>query len=430
MLLRCFPGAVSPFTQRLLLQTLQGINRTGTEQQTSLELDMAWHHDQLADAHEICDKLAQQNDFLRAELAKHGVIVEGDEERSFALGCVPDQPQHFSSFSDSAPGSARGGDGKGGTSEMGDGMSGVRPALLNMARESDAACHELQQMMDRLQGQLSVTTSTAPPTISPFAKVAAGSKEEQLQATRSLCYEAVLQAVEVRLHLAALVEVLQPRETPGEGNVEPITEELEPNKVSPRPTAAWRQSFDVSGSSTFGDPANRDSLDSEGTKPSFDLQPKAKQTVSFQMLDQPAYSANLDSFVSGNTKLEHDLSSFENDFDTTQLDNPLFGSTMGREHVHGTRGVALTRASVAAQMFHNLAQADSSLSVESRDQVAQGVRGVQHQVRLQSHLLYVQSVIIHGIALYLHDAIWRSAFFATLKQMWTSCANALQSVSD
>ncbi len=383
-----------------------------------MELDMAWHHDQLVDAHEICDKLGQQNDFLRAELAKHGVIVEGDEERSFALGCVPDQPQHFSSFSDSAPGSARGGDGKGGTSEMGDGISGVRPALLNMARESDAACHDLQQMIDRLQGQLSATTSTAPPTISPFARVAAGSKDEQLLATKSLCCEAVLQAVEVRSHLATLVEVLQPRELPAEeGDVEPVTEE--PDKAS-TPAAPWRQSFDVSGSSTFGDHANRNSLDSVGTRPSFDLQPKAKQTVSFQMLDQPAYSANLDSFVSGNRKLEHDLSSFENDFDTTQLDNPLFGSTMGREHVLGTRGVALTRASVAAQMFQNLAETDSSLSAESRDQLAQGLRDVQHQVKLHSHLLYVHSVIVLAIALYLYDAIWRSDVFTTLKQMGIS----------
>ncbi|KAL0022501.1 hypothetical protein WJX79_002808 [Trebouxia sp. C0005] len=370
-----------------VLQTLQGIARTKPGQQTVTELDMAWHHDQLEDAHEMCDKLEQQNDFLRAELAKHGVIVEGDEERSFALGCVPDQPRHSSSFSDSVPGSARGADGKGGASEMGDSISGVRPALLNIARESDAACHELQQMMDRLQGQLSATTSTAPPNISPFAKVAAGSKEEQLQATKSLCSEAVLQAVEVRSHLAALVEVLQPREAAAEeGNVEPITEE--PNKASPPPTAAWRQSFDVSGSSNFGDPANRDSLDSSvGTRPSFDLQPKTKQTVSFQMLDQPVYSANLDSFVSGNRKLEHDLSSFDSDFDTSQLDNPLFGSTMGREHVHGTRGVALTRASVAAQMFQNMAQADSSLNVESRQQLAQGVRVVKHQVTDKSKQL-------------------------------------------
>jgi len=310
---------------------------------------------------------------------------------------------------------------------MGDGISGVRPALLNMARESDAACHELQQMMDRLQGQLSATSSTAPPTISPFAKVAAGSKDEQLQATKSLCSEAVLQAVEVRSHLAELVEVLQPREAPAEeGDVEPITEE--PDKASPLPAAAWRQSFDVSGSSTFGDRANRDSLDTVGTRPSFDLQPKAKQTVSFQMLDQPAYSANLDSFVSGNGKLEHDLSSFDNDFDTTQLDNPLFGSTMGREHVHGTRGVALTRASVAAQMFQNLAEADSSLNVESRDQLAQGVRDVQHQVRLQ--LLSVPSVIIHGIAWYLHDASWHSDFFTTLKHLGVAasskCGSALR----
>ena len=392
-----------------------------------MELDVAWHHDQLIDAHEICDKLSQQNDFLRAELAKHGVIIEGDEERSFALGGVPDQPQHFSSFSDSAPGSALGGDGKGGTSEMGDGISGVRPALLNMARESDAACHELQQMMDRLQGQLSATSSTAPPTISPFAKVAAGSKDEQLQATKSLCSEAVLQAVEVRSHLAALVEVLQTREAPAEeGNIEPITEE--PDTASRPPTAAWRQSFDVSGSSTFGDRTNRDSLDSVGTMPSFELQPKAKQTVSFQMLDQPAYSADLDSFVSGNGKLEHDLSSFDNDFDTTQLHNPLFGSTMGREHVHGTRGVALTRASVAAQMFQNLAEADSSLNAELRDQLAHGVRDVQHQVRLQCHLLYVPSVIIHGTALYLHDASWHSDFFTTRKQMWISSVQMLCSL--
>ncbi len=388
---------------------------------------MAWHHDQLVDAHEICDKLGQQNDFLRAELAKHGVIVEGDEERSFALGCVPDQPRHSSSFSDSAPGSARGADGKGGASEMGDSTSGVRPALLNMARESDAACHELQQMMDRLQGQLSATTSTAPPNISPFAKVAAGSKEEQLQATKSLCSEAVLQAVEVRSHLAALMEVLQPRDAPAEeGNVEPTTEE--PNKASPPPAAAWRQSFDVPGSSNYGDPATRESLDSVGTRLSFDLQPKAKQTVSFQMLDQPAYSDNLDSFVSGNRKLEHDLSSFDNDFDTSQLDNPLFGSTMGREHVHGTRGVALTRASVAAQMFQNMAQADSSLNAESREQLAQGLRDVQHQVRLQCHLLHVQPVINHGIALSLHDAIWRSDFSTMLKQMWISFVQMLCSL--
>ena len=359
-------------------------------QQAVMDLDTAWHHEQLAEAHEVCDKLGQQNDFLRAELAKHGVIVEGDEEHSFALGGVPDQHPHSTSFSDSASASPPGTiDGKRAGSEMSDSIAGVRPALLTMIRESDAACDELQRMIDRLQGQLSTSTSPSPPNISPFAKVASGTKEEQMQATKLLCSEAGRQAVEVRSHLAALIEVLQ---QPGDATADTGNRAaaVEQHARAPSPEPAWRQSSDVSGpKQSFDIPAARPSFDISGARPSFDLQPKAKQSVSFQMLDQPAYSANLDSFLPGSRKLDRELSEFDDDYDTSQLDNPLFGSTMSRDHVQGIRGVALTRASVAAQMFQNMSQEDNSVSAQSQEQLAQAVRAVQQQVRRYLHARHV-----------------------------------------
>lgn len=354
-----------------------------------MDLDIAWHHEQLEEAHEICDKLGQQNEFLRAELAKHGVIVQGNEEGSFALGGVPEQQQHSASFSDTASVTPSGTEGKTAASDMGDSTAGMRPALLNMVRESDAACHELQQMIDRLQGQLSASTSKWPPSISPFAKVAAGTKEEQMQATKILCSEAGLQAVEVRSHLATLMEILQQGgDVPADRNSFESTTEQH-HKARPQ-SAAWRLSFDASASNaSFGEPAARDSLESTGTVPSLDLQPKVKQSVSFQMLDQPAYSANLDSFLPGSKKLDHELSGFDNDYDTSQLDNPLFGSTMGREHAQGMLGVSANRASVAAQMFKNMAQADHGLIDESQQQLAQAVQDVRQQVRLSHSAVQV-----------------------------------------
>ena len=345
------------------------------DRQAVMDLDTAWHHEQLAEAHEVCDKLAQQNDFLRAELAKRGVVVEGDEEHSFALGGVPDQPQHSAvSFSDTASASPSGTfDRKRAASEMEDIIAGMRPALLNMVRESDAACDELQQMIDRLQGQLSTASSRSPPNISPFAKVAVGTKEEQLQATKLLCSEAGRQAVEVRTRLACLIEALQqPAEVILDG-AEHIAEE---HVQVPPP----EQSFDFSGPRlSFQVSATRQSHDSASDQ-SVDLQPKAKPSVSFQTLNQPAYSANLDSFLPGSRKLGQELSGFDNDFDTSQLDNPLFGATLSREHVQGTRGVALTRASVAAQMFQNMAQDENNVSTASQEQLAHAVRAVQQQV--------------------------------------------------
>ena len=356
------------------------MNRTMQSQQAAMDLDTAWHHEQLSEAHEVCDKLGQENAFLKAELAKRGVVLENDdhnEEQSFALGGVPDQPRHSSvSFTDSATASQPGTvDGKQGTSDMGESMFGIRPALLNIARESDTACSELQQMIDRLQSQLTASTSAPSHKTSPFAIVAAGTKEDQIRATKKLCGEANTQAAEVRSHLNSLIEALQQacEATP---DMDAAADQPAQARPPPPPQPAWRNSFDVPAArSSFDSSPARRSFDTAGPRRSMEAQAKPKQSVSFQMLDQPAYSANLDSFLPGSRKMEQGFS-FDNDFETTQMGNPLFDTTMSHDRVQGTRGVALTRASVAAQMMQGLSQEDA----ETQEQLAEALKQVQQQV--------------------------------------------------
>lgn len=350
-----------------------------------MDLDTAWHHEQLADAHEVCDKLGHENDVLRAELAKRGVVLEADDEHSFALGGVPDQPHHSVSFTDSASTSHPGtNDGKPGASETGDSLGGMGPVLLTVARQSDAACSDLQQMIDRLQSQLTASTSAPLPMASrsPFAVVAAGSKEDQVRATKKLCGEASTQAVEVRTYLSTLIEALQQAVagdlTPDRRCTDAAAEVPPEHAPPPPPASAWRNSYDSNSTARSSmEAASKGSFDFSGARGSMEAPPKSKQSVSFQTLDQPAYSANLDSFLPGSRKLDRGISSLSNDYDTSQMGNPLFDTTMSGERVEGTRGVALTRASVAAQMTQNFSHEDA----EVQQQLAEAVRGVQQQVR-------------------------------------------------
>ena len=350
-----------------------------------MDLDTAWHHEQLADAHEVCEKLGHENEFLRAELAKRGLVLEADDEHSFALGGVPDQPHHSVSFTDSATTSHPGtNDGKPGASETGDSLVGMGPSLLTVARQSDAACSDLQQMIDRLQSQLTASTSAPSPMASrsPFAIVAAGSKEDQVRATKKLCGEASTQAVEVRTHLNTLIEGLQQAvagDSTPERRCTDAAAELPPEHPPPPPPAlAWRNSYDSNSTARSSmEAVSKASFDFSGARGSMEAPPsKSKQSVSFKTLDQPAYSANLDSFLPGSRKLDHGISSLNNDYDTSQMGNPLFDTTMSGERVEGTRGVALTRASVAAQMMQNLSHEDA----EVQEQLAQAVREVHQQV--------------------------------------------------
>lgn len=346
-----------------------------------MDLDTAWHNEQLADAHEVCDKLGHENEFLRAELAKRGLVLEADDEHSFALGGVPDQHHHSVSFTDSASTSHPGtNDGKPGASETGDSLAGMGPALLSVARQSDASCSDLQQMIDRLQSQLTASTSAPSPMASrsPFAK------EDQLRATKKLCGEASTQAVEVRAHLNTLIEALQQAVA---GDPTPETRstdaaaEVPPDHAPPPPSVfAWRKSYDSNSTARSSMDATGASFDFSGARGSMEPPPKSKQSVSFQTLDQPAYSANLDSFLPGSKTLDHGISSLNNDYDTSQMGNPLFDTTMSGERVEGTRGVALTRASVAAQMMHNLSHEDA----EVQEQLGQAVRKVQQQVSISN----------------------------------------------
>lgn len=353
---------------------------TTQEQQTMMDLDTEWYHGQLADAHEVCDKLEQENGFLRAEFVKHGFVLEADDEHSFALGGVPNQPGHSSvSFTESAtysqPGTA---DGKPRASETSESFGGMAANLLSVARQSDAACSELQQMIDRLQSRLTATTSDPSPMASrsPFAAVAAGSQEDEVKATKKLCGEASSQAVEVRTHLNSLIEALQEagavNSTPDRVNSDSAPDQLavDQRDQAPPPPPAGEHSFDIRSAVP---PSNSFA----GVRRSLEAFPsKSKLSVSFQTLDQPAYSANLDSFLPGSRALEHEMSSLSDDYDTSQMGNPLFDSTMSHERVEGTRGVALTRASVAAQMMQNLSHADA----ESQSQLAEAVNKVQQQV--------------------------------------------------
>ena len=355
-----------------------------------MDLDTAWHHEQLADAHEVCDKLGHENDFLRAELAKRGLVLEADDEHSFALGGVPDQIHHSVSFSDSATTSHPGtNDGKPGASETDDSPVGMGPAQLSVARQSDAACSDLQQMIDRLQSQLTASTSAPSPMASrsPFAVVAAGSKEDQVRATKKLCGEASTQAVEVRTHINTLIEALQ-QAVAGDSTPETrstdAAAELPPDHAPPPPSVfAWNTSYDSNSTARSSmDAAISASFDFSGARGSMEPPPKSKQSVSFQTLDQPAYSANLDSFLPGSKKLDHGISSLNDDYDTSQMGNPLFDTTMSGagERVEGTRGVAMTRASVAAQMMQKLSHQDT----EVQEQLGQAVREVQQQVSISN----------------------------------------------
>ena len=347
-----------------------------------MDLDTAWHHEQLADAHEVCDKLGHENEFLRAELAKRGLVLEADDEYSFALGGVPDQPRHSVSFTDSATTSHPGtNDGRPGVSETGDNLVGMGPALLSVARQSDATCSDLQQMIDRLQSQLTASTSAPSPMASrsPFAVVAAGSKQDQVRATKKLCGEASTQAVEVRTHLNTLIEALQ-QAAAGDSTLETHAAELSTEHPPPSP-ALWRDSYESNSTARSStEAASKNSFDFSAARGSTEAVPKSKQSVSFQTLDQPAYSADLDSFLPGSTKGDHGISSFKNNYDTSQMGNPLFDTTLSGERVEGTRGVALTRASVAAQMMQNLSHEDA----EVQEQLAQSVKGVQQQVSISS----------------------------------------------
>lgn len=368
------------------LQALPGMKRTMQGQQAVMDLDKAWYHEQLAEAHEVCDKLEQENGFLRAEFVKHGLVLEADDEHSFALGGVPDQPGHSSvSFTDSATYSQPGTfDGKPGASDTAESVVGMAANLLSAARQSDAACSELQQMIDRLQSRLTATTSDSDPSPmasrSPFAAVAAGSKEDEVRATKKLCGEASTQAVEVRRHLNSLIEALQQpgtvSTTPKRVSFESATDQPAAGQhdQAPPPPPEERHSFENRSAPP------RVSFDVPDDIRPMEAQSKLKQSVSFQTLDQPAYSANLDSFLPGSRKLEHGMSSLSQDYDTSQTGNPLFDSTLSQERVEGTRGVALTRASVAAQMMQNLSRAD----VEAQEQLAQALKKVQQQVSITS----------------------------------------------
>ena len=206
---------------------------------------------------------------------------------------------------------------------------------------------------------------------SPFAAVAAGSAEDEVKATKKLCGEASSQAVEVRTHLNSLIEALQQvgavSSTPDRLNSDPAPNQQDQD---PPPPPAAEHSFDIRSAA----PASGSLA---GVRRLMESPSKSKQSVSFQTLNQPAYSANLDSFLPGSSRrLEHETSSLSHDYDTSQMGNPLFDSTMSHERVEGTRGVALTRASVAAQMMQSLSQADA----ETQKQLAEAVTEVRQQV--------------------------------------------------
>lgn len=345
-----------------------------------MSMDAAWHQEQLAEAHHMVDHLEQQNDFLRAELAKHGVIVEGEHEhrhqhheegQTFALGGVPEQQHNTASFSDSAsaPSATTAGMSRQRGSDSGDSISAVRQALLTLARESDAACDELQQMIDKIQGQLSASSCTGPPSISPFAAVAAGTKEQQAQNTKLLCSEASRQAVEVRSRLASLMETLQQGQEPQDpAECQHAMQPVQPETAS-TPERVWRPSLDIPAARASFDfnpaPATRQPLDFPGSRSSLDLQSKPKQSVSFQTLDQPAFSVNLDSFSLGKSKLSQQSTTLDSDYDTSHMDNPLFGSTMTQSN--------------AAQMMQTVDE--EGISSASQEQLAQSLQSMQKQVR-------------------------------------------------
>lgn len=362
-------------------------------------LDLSWQQEQLASAHSLVDKLGQQNDFLRNELLKRGVVVEGEEDHSFALGGVPDAPMTSASFTDSAGGTAvnvkREGSDSGGSI-----TPGLRYSLLQQVRDSDTACGELELLLDKLQSQLSsddLKSVTPSPRASPFAAVAAGSRDEQLRNAKLLCGEVSQNVAKLRVGFSTVTNTLQQTlQQDGDGDSEPLIEEPQPVREAP---PAWRDSFDVSQARQSVDlnprqrpersPAWRGSFDIAQSRQSVDSNPRQRSSVSFQPITQPAYSARLDHFSpanGGKFNLAQGLE-VQDDFASA---NPLFDEA--GEHVAGTHGVALTRASVAAQVLNGIAEEGSAADQE---QIKQSLQTMQQQVIADVTCYIVQHADVH-----------------------------------
>lgn len=317
---------------------------------------MSWQQEQLDAAHSLVDKLGQQNDFLRNELLKHGVVVEGDEDRSFALGGVPDGPMHSASFTDSA--GTAGNVKREGSDSGGSIAPGLRYSLLQQVRESDMACGELELLLDKLQSQLSsndLKSVTPSPQISPFAAVAAGSREEQLRNAKLLCGEVNRNVAKLRNGFSTVTNTLQQTlQQDGDGDSDRHVEEV---RLAPEGPPAWRDSFDVS------QPRHSSEQGSRG-----------RHSVSFQPHTQPAYSARLEDFLpEGDIASNHAQGlQVSDDFASS---NPLYDEA--GERVAGTHGMALTRTSVAAQVLSSMAS-QSNAAVD--EQVKLGLQAMQQQV--------------------------------------------------
>lgn len=346
-------------------------------------LDMSWQQEQLALAHSLVDKLGQQNEFLRNELFKRGVVVEGDEDRSFALGCVPDAPLTSASFTDSAGGTAvnvkRGGSDSGGSI-----APGLRYSLLQQVQESDTACGELEVLLDKLQSQLSsndLKSVTPAPHASPFAAVAAGSRDDQLRNAKLLCGEVSQNVANLRVGFSTVASTLQQSlQHDGDDSDRPV-EEPQPQPKAERP--AWRDSFDVRQSVDLSSrqrpPVWRNSVDFSQPRRSIDPSSGQRSSVSFQPITQPAYSARLDHFSPADGGDSNLGQGFEvhDDFASS---NPLFDESGDR--VAGMHGVALTRASMAAQLFNGMAD---QTNVANHEQIKQSLQIMQQQVSVCFH---------------------------------------------
>lgn len=325
-------------------------------------LDLSWQQEQLDAAQGLVDKLGQQNDFLRNELLKRGVVVEGDEDRSFVLGGVPDGPMNSASFTDSA--GDTGAHGKPEGSDSGNSIApGLRYSLLQQVKESDIACGELEVLLDRLQSQLSsddLKSVTPSPRASPFAAVAAGSRDDQLRDAKLLCGEVNRNVAKLRIGFSTVTNTLQQTlQQDGDGDSDRHVEEEpreEPRRAPERPPA-WRDSFDVSQ-----------------PRQSVDFSPKGRNSVSFQPITQPAYSANLDQFSPNHGRSSIFVGNL-NKPDDFASSNPLFDET--GERVAGTHGMALTRTSVAAQVLNSMATQDNAAA---EAQVRHSMQAMQHQV--------------------------------------------------
>lgn len=323
-------------------------------------VDLSGLQEQLAAAHNLCDKLEQQNEFFRSELLKRGVVIEGDEDCSFALGGVPDQPMTSVSFTDSAGGTAEN-IGQGLRSDSGGSLAGgLRFSLLQQVRDSDAACGKLEQLLDKLQSQLSSSDLTSEPPavkVSPFAAVAAGTREDQLRNAKLLCGEVNQNVSELRTRFATVISTLQ-TDAYGDGEPDRQVEEPQPQFVREKPPA-WRDSFDVSP-----------------VRQSIDLAPKPRPSVSFHPGTRPAYSARMDHFSPENGGASNLAQGLQFD-DEDAASNPLFDQS--GERIPGTRGISLTRASVAAQMFKGM---DKGSGDAEQEQLKQNLLVLQQEVSL------------------------------------------------